>query len=157
MGHASTHRVVALQCVRALVKVLRRSARAVERRTGVTNAQLFILRQLAATDGLSINEIADRALTGQNTVSTIVARLARQSLVRRGRVLSDGRRVVVTLTPTGRRLLRHAPEPPTARLLTALDRMPVGSVAALGRTIRALLQALGASDEVAGMLFENGV
>jgi DNA-binding MarR family transcriptional regulator len=152
---ASTQQAVALQCIRALVKALHQSARAVERRTGVTNAQIFILRQLATTDGLSINAIAERALTGQNTVSTIVARLASRSLVRRGHVLSDGRRVVVTLTPAGRRLLRHAPEPPTERLLAALARMPISSVSALGRTIKALLHAMGASEEVAGMLFEN--
>jgi DNA-binding MarR family transcriptional regulator len=147
--------VVALQCIRALVKALHQSARAVERGTGITNAQVFILQQLAESDGLSINELADRALTGQNTVSMVVARLTRRSLVHRGRALGDGRRVVVTLTPAGRRLLRRAPQPPTARLLAALAELPVGRVSALGRSVRALVQAMGLSEELGGMLFEQ--
>lgn len=154
-GANTQQQAVALQGIRALVKALHQSARAVERGTGITNAQVFILQQLAEADALSINQLADRALTGQNTVSTIVARLARRSLVHRERALGDGRRVIITLTPAGRRLLRHAPEPPTARLLAALAGMPVTGVSALGRTIKTLLHAMGLSEDVAGMLFEN--
>ena len=40
-------RAQALERVRTLVAALSHSARAVERRTGVTNAQLFLLQQLA--------------------------------------------------------------------------------------------------------------
>src|ERR671935_128422 len=106
----AAERALALQCIRALVGTLSRSARAVERRTGVTNAQLFVLQQLAAGEGLSINELAARALTGQNTVSTVVARLVERGLVRRKRAEDDARRAVVSLPPAGRRLLERAPE-----------------------------------------------
>ena len=41
-----------LDAIRALVGALARSARSVERRTGVTTAQLFVLRQLAESDTL---------------------------------------------------------------------------------------------------------
>ena len=115
--------VGALQSIRALVAALHESARAVEHSTGVTNAQLFILRELATTDGLSINDLASRALTGQNAISTIVTRLGGRGLVRRQRATDDGRRVLVSLTPAGRRLVERAPEPPTARLMAALVSM----------------------------------
>ena len=148
-------RAVAAQCVRALVRALHQSARTVERGTGVTNAQLFVLQQLGDAHALSINEIAERALTGQNAVSTVVERLVRQGLVRRARADDDARRVVATLTPAGRELLERAPEPPTTRLLTALTEMPAATLPSLARGLRALVHAMGLSEELAGMLFEG--
>ena len=147
--------VGALQSIRALVAALHESARAVERSTGVTNAQLFILRELATSDGLSINELASRALTGQNAISTIVTRLGGRGLVRRQRAPDDGRRVLVSLTPAGRRLVERAPEPPTGRLLAALVRMTPEDVAQLGRSVHVLIEAMGAHAGTAGMLFEQ--
>ncbi len=153
---STTHdRTVAAQCIRALVRALHQSARAVEHGTGVTNAQLFVLQQLGGAHALSINEIADRALTGQNAVSTVVERLVQQGLVRRTRATDDARRVVATLTPAGRELLERAPDPPTSRLLTALAEMPAASLPPLARGLRALVHEMGLSEELAGMLFER--
>jgi DNA-binding MarR family transcriptional regulator len=148
-------RAAAVRCVRVLVRALGQSARAVEHRTGITNAQLFILQQLATAGGLSINELADRALTGQNTVSAVVARLAGKGLVHRARATHDGRRAIVTLTAAGRRLVRRAPEPPTARLLTALGELPASSVSGLARDLQALVLAMRLPDTLPGMLFED--
>ena len=50
-----------MECIRRLVNTLGQSARSVEQRTGVTNAQLFLLREIANADGSSINELAARA------------------------------------------------------------------------------------------------
>lgn len=152
---ATQDRAVAAQCIRALVRALHQSARRVERGTGVTNAQLFVLQQLGERHGLSINDLAERALTGQNAVSTVVERLVTQGLVRRARAADDARRVVATLTPAGRELLERAPEPPTTRLLTALAEMPAASLPSLARGLRALVHAMGLSEELAGMLFER--
>jgi DNA-binding MarR family transcriptional regulator len=153
---SATHdRTVAAQCIRALVRALHQSARTVERGTGITNAQLFVLQQLGDAHALSINELAERALTRQNAVSTVVERLVRQGLVRRARAADDARRVVVTLTAAGRELLERAPEPPTTRLLTALAEMPAATLPSLARGLRALVHAMGLSEELAGMLFER--
>ena len=154
-GGSGEQHALALRCIRALVAALHQSARAVEARSGVTNAQLFILRELATQDGLSINELAARALTGQNTISMVVTRLGNRGLVGRHRAADDGRRVVVSLTPTGRRLVRWAPEPPTARVLTALIRMAPVEVGQLARGLLALTDAMGTPASAAGMLFEQ--
>ena len=132
----------ALRLIRALVATLSRSARSIEQRTGVTNAQLFILRELAGEQALSINDLAARALTGQNTVSMIVARLVEQGLVSRRRNEDDARRVEVRLTPVGRRLVNRAPEPPTTRLLHALGGMSPDGLRALNRSLRALARRM---------------
>jgi DNA-binding MarR family transcriptional regulator len=141
--------------IRALVGALQRSARTIEQRTGVTNAQLFVLRQLADTESLSINELAALALTQQSTVSTLVARLERRGLVRRGRAPDDGRRVAVSLTAAGRKLLRHAPKPPTGRLIDALARLGERELAALAIGLVALNDAMQLPSRGAAMLFED--
>jgi DNA-binding MarR family transcriptional regulator len=148
-------RVHTLDAIRALVGALARSARSVERRTGVTTAQLFVLRQLAESDTLSLGEIADRTLTRQSTVSVVVARLVAQGLVRRDRAADDRRRLELSLTPAGRRLLARAPEPTTGRLLTALDELTNDQLQSLSAGLNALIAVLGVESRGAGMLFEG--
>jgi len=144
-----------LDAIRALVGGLTRSARSVERRTGVTTAQLFVLRQLAESDGLSLGEIADRTLTRQSTVSVVVGRLVKQGLVRRDRAADDHRRLRLSLTATGRRVLARAPEPTTGRLIAALDELTSEQMRSLSAGLDALIDALGLESRTAGMLFEG--
>jgi DNA-binding MarR family transcriptional regulator len=144
-----------LDAIRAVVGALSRSARSVERRTGVTTAQLFVLRQLADADALSLGEIAERTLTRQSTVSIVVARLVKRGLVRRVRAADDRRRLELSLTPAGRRLLTRAPEPTTGRLLAALDELTTEQLRSLSVGLDALVAALGIESQAVGMLFEG--
>lgn len=148
-------RAETLDGIRTLVGGLSRSARSVERRTGVTTAQLFVLRQLGENGSLSLNEVAERTLTRQSTVSVVVGRLAEQGLVRRVRASDDRRRLELSLTLAGRRVLADAPEPTTGRLLNALDELTGAQLAALKSGLDALVGALGLERRSAGMLFEG--
>jgi DNA-binding MarR family transcriptional regulator len=114
-----------LDSVRRLVQTLRTSGRAAEERVGVTGAQLYILRQLAAADRpLSVNELAERTLTHQSSVSVVVQRLGNRGLVRRVRSAQDARRMELSLSPAAHGLLRKAPEAAQERLIAALALMP---------------------------------
>jgi len=141
--------------MRTVVGALARSARSVERQTGVTTAQLFVLRQLAERDGLSLGEIAERTLTRQSTVSVVVARLERQGLLRRDRADDDRRRLQLSLTAGGRRVLARAPVPTTGRLIAALDVLTDEQLGTLSTGLDALITALGLETKAAGMLFEG--
>ena len=155
MDRTDRHRDVALRAVRTLVASLSRSARSIEWRTGFTNAQLFLLRQLATTDALSVNDLAQRARTNQSTVSSVLGRIVRAGLVDRVRAPDDGRRVDLSLTPKGRRLLGRAPTPPTEALFEALESLTDHEARALSTGLTALLAALGLKPEQAPMLFED--
>jgi DNA-binding MarR family transcriptional regulator len=148
-------RAQTLDGIRTVVGALTRSARSVERRTGVTTAQLFVLRQLAERDRLSLGEIAERTLTRQSTVSVVVARLERQGLLRRDRADDDRRRLQLSLTAAGRRMLARAPTPTTGRLLAALDGLTDDQLRSLSTGLDALIAALGLESRAAGMLFEG--
>jgi DNA-binding MarR family transcriptional regulator len=148
-------RVRALDQIRTLVASLSHSARAVERSTGITNAQLFLLQQLETSGPLSVNDLAARARTQQSTASIVVARLVRAGLAAKKKSPDDGRIAVISLTPNGRRLVRNAPAPPTSALLRSIEALSPGEAKSLENGVRALVRALGLEPPKVTMLFED--
>ncbi len=145
----------ALRGIRRLVATLQASARTIEQRTGITNAQLFMLRALEGQRTMSLGDLADLAGAQQSTASIIVQRLVTAGLVRRIRSAEDARRVDLSLTPKGRRKVRDAPVPTTARLLEALRAMSAAELRALVASLEVLHGRLGADGDDPGMLFES--
>lgn len=148
-------RADALALARTLVDGLSRSARAVERRTGITNAQLFLLQELGAHDALSVNDLAGRARTTQGTVSVVLGRLVRAGLARKSRSVTDGRVVMISLTAAGRRRLRGAPRTTVATLIAAVDSLGPAETRALKKGLGALGRALRLESAAAPLLFER--
>jgi DNA-binding MarR family transcriptional regulator len=127
----------------------------VEKRTGVTGAQLFVLRVLADHPGLSINELARRTMTHQSSVSVVVSRLVTRGLVARVPAADDRRRLIVTLTPRGRLLHRDGPAVAQELIIQAVRGLAPGHRRGLADGLRALTEALGASGGRASMFFED--
>ncbi|MEP6590286.1 MAG: MarR family transcriptional regulator [Gemmatimonadota bacterium] len=144
-----------LQQVRALVAALDFSAREVESSTGITNAQLFLLRQLATETHPSVSELAERLSARPNTVSALLSRLVSAGLAEKEKSPLDGRRVMLSITPGGRRLLARAPKAPVEILLAALESMSPREIRALTRGLTPLIARLGLYPELAPLLFEN--
>src|SRR4051812_43415473 len=78
-----------LSAIRRLVRALHASHRDAEQRWNVSAAQLLVLDKLSDAPAHSVNELAERTLTHQSTVSVVVARLVRRGLVRRQRSSLD--------------------------------------------------------------------
>ena len=145
----------ALESLRAVIGVLSTSARRIERRSGVTNAQLFVLQALAeAEQPLTIGDLQQATRSGQSAVSLLVRRLERAGLVVRGTAPHDRRRRAIVLTRAGARVARRGPEPPLARVLRALDALSAGEVRQLRSGLRAFAASLGAVEDAAPLLFE---
>ena len=151
----SVVRAQALERVRTLIAALSHSARGLERRTGVTNAQLFLLQQLAEADSLSVNDLAARARTQQSTVSIVVARLVRAGLVAKRKSALDGRISAISLTPKGRRLLAHAPASSSSALLVAIEELSDREARSLSEGVRALVGVLDLKTPEVTLLFEH--
>jgi DNA-binding MarR family transcriptional regulator len=145
----------ALVNVRALVGGMRRSARAIETSVGLSNAQLFLLEQMAGGGPFAIAELGRRLHVRSNTVSMTLAKLVEQGLVTRTPATLDRRRVTVTITMAGRRVLRRAPKPPTTRLLAALDALSPRDLAALARGLASLTRAMRLDPGRAPLMFEQ--
>jgi DNA-binding MarR family transcriptional regulator len=133
---------VALDGIRRIVQALRASSRAVEKKVGLSAAQLFVLLKLSGEEALSINELAARTLTHQSSVSVVVTRLVEQGLVARRRSSLDGRRVELTLTRRGRAVLSKAPQAAQDRLIEAIESLPRAERRALARNLDRVSRAL---------------
>jgi len=145
----------ALDNLRRLVRALRVSSHAIERRATVTGAQLFVLRELAAEPDISIRRLATRTLTDPSSVSVVVARLVERGLVARRRDPADGRRVVLSLTRRGRALLARAPEPVQVRLVAAIRALPADRLRPFDQVLAQLVRAIGAEQGAPPMFFND--
>jgi len=145
----------AVEALRQLVRLLHDSARMAQGRTGISGAQLFVLRVLAEHPGLSINELAQRTMTHQSSVSVVVSRLLVKGLVARAPSPDDRRRQLVTLTARGRALYRTSPAVAQERIVAAVRGLPAARRQGLADGLRALAGALGADRRGASMFFED--
>ena len=144
-----------LDAIRRIVRVMRLSSRAAEHAVGVSAAQLFVLQTLADAEGMSLNELAERTLTDQSSVSAVVTRLVERGLVRRRRSDADARRLELRLAPTGRAVLRRAPAAPQERLIAALRSMSVAERQLLSSALSRFVAAIGLDGGPPPMMFED--
>jgi DNA-binding MarR family transcriptional regulator len=110
-----------LDAVRAIVRALRLNTRAVELKTGISLAQLFVLQQVVERPAESLNDLAERTATHQSSVSVVVRRLTNHGLVARASSAVDKRQVQIAVTPAGQALLKGAPRTIQERLITAME------------------------------------
>lgn len=144
-----------VDALRRIVRALHRSNRLAEQRWHVSAAQLLVLQRLAEAPTLSVNELADRTYTHQSTVSVVVTRLVKRGLVARSRADDDARRAELSLTPSGRSLLKRAMGAAQTHLMDALDKMPLARLRLIDSSMEQIVDALGVADEPAGMFFED--
>lgn len=145
-----------LDSLRLIVRDLRLSAREAERVARITGAQLFVLQQLRDGGTLSLGELAERTMTDQSSVSVVVKKLANAKLVTRKPSRADARRLELTLTPAGKKLLARCPEPTQVRLVAALKRLAPNEVAGLTSGLSALVREMGLESATPpAMFFED--
>lgn len=144
-----------MNSLRALVRALRISTRAVEKEIGISGAQLFVLQQLLESPARSVNDLAERTSTHQSSVSTVVSRLVDRGLVRREPSADDGRRMEISITDRGRRLVETAPLTAQVRMQHAMRAIGAERVRALGEGLEALVRESGFFGDPIPMFFEE--
>jgi DNA-binding MarR family transcriptional regulator len=144
-----------LDAIRRIVQALRESSRLSESRAGMSGAQLFVLRTVAESPGLSLNELAERTRTHQSSVSAVVTRLARDGLVQKRVAEGDARRIEIRLTRSGSRRLDGAPRSAQERLVAAVDALPGAERARLAVTLAGLVGRMALSRKRPVMFFEE--
>jgi DNA-binding MarR family transcriptional regulator len=146
---------LAMDALRRIVRALRVFTHASEREFGLSAAQLFVLRQLAATSGLSLTELASSARTSPSSVSAVATALVGRGLVARRSADADRRRAEFRLTPKGRAVLARAPVSVQELLLAGFERLAPESRQALREGLEAWLTAAGLVEVPAVMFFER--
>ena len=146
---------VVMDSLRAVVRALRISTRAIEKEIGISGAQLFVLQQLAEAPARSVNELAERTSTHQSSVSTVVSRLVERGLARRAPSAEDGRRMEISISDQGRTLQQAAPRTVQMTMQEVLRRMDPAQVRALAEGLEALVREGGFAEQPVPMFFED--
>jgi DNA-binding MarR family transcriptional regulator len=125
----------------AAIHLLRRVARE-DDASGIGRAQLSALSVLVYRGPLSLSALADAERVTPPTMTRIVDALERDGLARRSPHRSDGRSVVVQLTPKGRRLFARARERRLAKLDALFADATPDELATLARAAELVERAL---------------
>jgi DNA-binding MarR family transcriptional regulator len=117
---------------------LRREAREV----GVSPEQVSLLVAIKYTPGIGVRELASRERVSAPALSNHIDRLERDGLVSRTPDASDRRRVGLTLTDEGQRVLRRVRSRRTAWLATRLRGLSPDKLEAVEAAIEPLSHLL---------------
>ena len=108
---------------------------------------IYLLQYLRRRSRVPMSQIAAEMCVPISTASRLADRLQRRGLISRARDAADRRRVLVSLRPRGRELVRKVERHSFARLTTNLQGVPAESVAALLLAARLLPAALEVTGE----------
>lgn len=144
-----------VDALRRITQAIRLSSSVVQDKLGITGAQLFVLQHLAELPGASLRELAERTLTDQSSVSVVVGRLVEAGHVARRVAPEDARRTALSLTPSGRALIRRAPALAQTRLVAALRTAPLPQLRTTAEVLARAAHALQPTGPTP-MFFEPG-
>ena len=109
---------------------------------GVTGGQVSLLVQIKYHPGIGIRELATLERMSVPGMSKFVARLEEAKLVERAPVAGDQRRVGLTLTRAGQKVLRSVKSRRTAWLAARLGQLEPEEVDAIDAAIEPLVHLL---------------
>ena len=113
---------------------------------GVTGGQVSLLVQIKYHPGIGIRELAALERMSVPGMSKFISRLEEAGLVQRAPVEGDQRRVGLTLTPAGQKVLRSVKSKRTAWLTSRLRDLDPDELEAIDAAIEPLAHLL-AEDE----------
>jgi DNA-binding MarR family transcriptional regulator len=134
---------------RIVFKSIRRHYQSVERRAGISGAQLWALAQVAENPGLLVGDLARALAVHQSTASNLLRDLESSALLMRRRLREDQRSVRLFATSKGRSVLKRAPRPFIGVLQQALSDLPAGNLDALHSQLNRLIAAMQSRDSQA--------
>jgi DNA-binding MarR family transcriptional regulator len=147
-GSATKHRKMldVLAQFRVVFRSVRQHYLRVQRRSGVTGAQLWALAHVAGNPGTRMGQLARALAIHPSTASNLVRRLEALALVARRRRGRDQRTVQLYLTGKGEKALSRAPQPLIGVLQQALSELPARRLEALGHQLGELIGAMQVKD-----------
>ncbi len=98
-----------LVSLRQIIRAIDLHSKRLSKESGLTGPQLMVMQQLAEHGELTAGVIAREISLSQATVTSIIDRLERKSLLRRKRSPQDKRKVMLSLTELGQSTVQSAP------------------------------------------------
>lgn len=146
MPKTQTDTLAVAERLRPVLLRLSRELRREARQAGISPEQVSLLVAIKYAPGIGVRELADRERVSAPAMSNRVDRLENDGLVARAPSPDDGRRVGLTLTDEGQRVLRRVRTRRTAWLVTRLDQLSADELRALDAAIGPLTELLDEKD-----------
>ena len=137
MGRVTTLDDLASELNSVAIHLVRRLRRE-DRTLGIAPARLSALSVLVFAGPCSMRALAEAEQVAGPTMSKLVAALEADGLVHRTPDPADGRAVVLSATPRGRRLMERGRRQRVERLVDELRVLPERDIAALRRAAHVL-------------------
>lgn len=118
----------------------RRLTKHLAREFGLTGPQLTVIKLLEQLGDLSLSSLSSRIKANNSTVTGIIDRMERESLVKRERSETDRRIVLIRLTAKGRKLAESIEVEPMEIFRQALESLPRKDIEDLFRILGAVQQ-----------------
>jgi DNA-binding MarR family transcriptional regulator len=115
-----------LEAILYLYTESRRVTKELARQVDLTGPQLTVLKMLEGLGDLSLSELSERIRAQNSTVTGIIDRMERESLVVRTRSTEDRRVVKIKLTDKGSKIARAIAVEPMEIFRGALDSLSAG-------------------------------
>lgn len=122
----------------------------------MTASQVVVLRIIAAEEEISPSAIAQKARITQATVTALLDRLQKRGLVKRTQGATDRRRVFVTLTNEGRKLLEDTPDALQTRFASRFNELKDWQQASINAALEQVAELLDAEKIDAAPILEYG-
>jgi len=103
---ASDNVMIAL---RKIVQAIDMNSKKLVKRVGLTGPQLVILQEISNMGEVTAGEIARTVSLSQATLTGILERMEKRGLLSRRRSNQDKRRIMVSITESGRQVIENAP------------------------------------------------
>jgi DNA-binding MarR family transcriptional regulator len=139
----STDPVAVANRLRPVLLQLNRQLRRESHSLGITGGQATLLHLIHRNPGLGVRELAEREGMSAPALSGYIDRLEAAGLATRARSGEDRRRVGLTLTPKGLRILRAVRRRRTAWLAARLRELNADELAAIDAAVEPLTRLLG--------------
>lgn len=145
-----------LRSLRRIFHAVDRHSRRLARQHGLTEPQAICLNAIQRAGEINPGLLARTMSLSPPTVTGILDRLQKRSLIARERTARDKRQVVVCLTQTGRQLLAASPPPLQERFTRRLAELPPARQRQIAGALNEVVRLMEAEDIEAAPLLARG-
>ncbi|TNE40600.1 MAG: MarR family transcriptional regulator [Alphaproteobacteria bacterium] len=146
----------ALVSIRKILRATELHEKALRIATGLKTSQLIVLQAIEEATELTVGEITTQVHMAQATVTMIVNRLEASGFVCRKKGVIDKRKVFVSLTEGGQKVLSQAPEALHQRFAEEFAPLAVWEKTMMIASLQRVAAMLDASDIDAAPLLQLG-
>ncbi len=132
-----------IQAFRKIIRTIDHFSAELKKKHNITGPQAGTLKIIANNEPISLTDVCNRTFRHITTVGGIVDRLERDGYVVKKRDAQDRRKVMLAVTPKGKRLASSAPFAGPVRAMSALERLRTKEIIKINDSMQTLLRILG--------------